>query len=219
MPLGDVEHRVPRDGSHLRCVGTEIGLGHASRDIQLEAANGGRGKLQLESLASRPAAVDRRAVAAVTETEILLNVVPVDLIHRAVGHQLVIRPGGLEAQLVIPQRVRLRLRRPSRRQPERCQHRIARRSDRLQAEGVATLRGQVHFSGDAGFLQSDIVGERLLHVVIFCLHQKRRRRRVTYGNVPIESVSLAANPEVSRINRHSKIRATVRLIGGIERGI
>jgi len=57
---------------------------------------------------------------------------------------------------------------------------------RAKAEGVIALRVQVHFRGDAGFLQRDVVGERLLHAV-HVMGGVRRKVKVTKSADPTES--------------------------------
>src|SRR5256714_5591695 len=80
---------------------------------------------------------------------------------------------------------------PDRRQPSLHQLRPARyRKVRAsQSERMPAPRIQMHLYGHSGFLERNVVGNRMeyvVHVVILSLEQKSRRRLPGYSNVRIQ---------------------------------
>ena len=90
--------------------------------------------------------------------------------------------------------------------------RRSRRAGPAQAEGVAALGVEVKLRGDAGLLQGDIVGERLLDgvdVIVLGLQQKGRRRVGAHADVRPRLKSSCL-----RVARLSSSCARVAGIGG-----
>src|SRR5437868_5334845 len=86
---------------------------------------------------------------------------------------------------------------------------------RAQAKGMLSLRVQMQFSGNACVLQCNVIRDRVIHaihIVILGLHQKRGGCLLIDWRVCVESVVLAAGPEVSWVHGYSEIRSTADLI-------
>ncbi len=87
-----------------------------------------------------------------------------------------------------------------------------------QAEAVAALRVQVHLRGNAGLLQCDVIGQRLLHavdVIVFGHQQKGRRRiggdvdvraQAQVGLVAGGAVLVLVQPQVAGVERRWRSR-------------
>ena len=81
---------------------------------------------------------------------------------------------------------------------------------------MPTVCIQMHFHRHAGLNQRGVVNQRLLytvHVVVFCLHQKRGRRLAGDGDIGIQLAIRGG--EMPRIDRHREVRAAAFGVGSI----
>src|SRR5437879_9008236 len=102
-PLGDVEYRrADRLRRFTRLRDLRVLVADPERGLQMPG--GGRAQLQLPALALGGAGIGDELEAALQQNR-LLDVVPLYIEPRGVQRQAVIEPGGLGAELVVPQRV------------------------------------------------------------------------------------------------------------------
>src|SRR5207302_348193 len=102
-PLGDVEYRrADRLRRFTRLRDLRVLVADPERGLQM--LGGGRAQLQLPALALGGAGIGDELEAALQQNR-LLDVVPLYIEPRGVQRQAVIEPGGLGAELVVPERV------------------------------------------------------------------------------------------------------------------
>src|SRR5262245_2332334 len=86
-----------------------------------------------------------------------------------------------------------------------------------EPEGVPPVGVHVQFSGHTHVLQCNVVRQgirRAIHVVIFGMHEERRRRVARDVKIRVQRI-LAVVKEMSGIQRYGEIRTTALLVGGI----
>jgi hypothetical protein len=76
----------------------------------------------------------------------------------------------------------------------------------------------MHFYGDAGVLQRNVVNQRVVDTVdgiILSLQQEGRRGLASDTDIRIQLKLFIGNPQMSRIKGHREIRAAAYFIGRI----